>query len=595
MKLNLKQMTETKKRKITKASLQNLWKLYHYILPYRFEFIIGIILLMLSSLPSLAFPYLVGKLFDAGDKGLYDQITFYVLILAGLLIFQALFSYFRVVLFVNVTEKSLAALRQATYNHLIKLPVKFFEKRRVGELNSRISSDISLLQETMTTTLAELIRQLIIIFGGIVVLGFISVNLTLFMLAIIPGMMLLAVYFGRFIRKFSKKTQQEVADSNTIVEETLQGIKSVKAYTNEFFEMLRYKKRTNEIAKIAMKAGKYRGAFSAFIILGLFGAIVAVVWRGSVLLAHGEFDPGDLFSFVLYSGFIGGTIGGLANVIASIQKFIGATEDLFEIFDEEEEAITSNEKWPQKDLAGRISFENVSFAYPSRPDEHVLHKISLEISENQLIALVGPSGAGKSTFATLLLQFHLPDHGNILFDGKLSINYPLSFIRSQIALVPQDIFLFGGSIRENIAYGKPDASEEEIVAAAEKANAMEFINRFPEKLDTIVGERGTQLSGGQRQRVAIARAVLKNPKILILDEATSSLDSESERLVQDALEKLMKGRTSIVIAHRLSTIRNADQILVLDKGHIVEKGTHEELLQLENGIYKGLSELQYTA
>lgn len=586
-------MTETKKRKITKDSLKNLWKLYSYILPYRVEFILGIILLMFSSLPSLAFPYLIGQLFDAGDKALFDEITVYALVLVGLLGFQALFSYFRVVLFVNVTEKSLAALRQATYNHLIKLPLKFFEKHRVGELNSRISSDISLLQETMTTTLAELIRQLIIIVGGIVVLAFISAKLTVFMLAIIPGMMLLAVYFGRFIRKFSKKTQQEVANSNTIVEETLQGIKSVKAYTNEFFEMLRYKERTNEIAKVAMKAGKYRGAFSAFIILGLFGAIVAVVWRGAVLLAHGEFDPGDLFSFVLYSGFIGGTIGGLANVIASIQKFIGATEDLFEIFEEEEEDINSEETWPKDEFSGQITFKEVSFAYPSRPDEHVLHDVSIEIPKNQLIALVGPSGAGKSTFATLLLQLHLPDMGKILFDKKESTTYPLSFVRSQIALVPQDIFLFGGSIRENIAYGKPGASEREIFEAAEKANAMEFIDRFPEKLDTIVGERGTQLSGGQRQRVAIARAVLKDPKILILDEATSSLDSESERLVQDALEKLMKGRTSIVIAHRLSTIRKANQIVVLDKGYVVEKGTHEELVQIENGIYRNLSELQY--
>lgn len=586
-------MTEIKKRKITKDSFKNLWKLYRYILPYRFEFIVGIVLLMASSLPSLAFPYLLGKLFGAGQKALYDEITFYVLILGGLLVFQALFSYFRVVLFVNVTEKTLAALRQATYNHLIKLPIKFFERRRVGELNSRISSDISLLQETMTTTMAEFIRQIIIIVGGIAFLAFTSIKLTLFMLAVIPGVMLLAVYFGRFIRKYSKKTQQEIADSNTIVEETLQGIKSVKAYTNEFFEMLRYKKRTTEIAKVAMKSGKYRGAFSAFIILGLFGAIVAVVWRGAVLLAHGEFDSGDLFSFVLYTGFIGGTIGGLANVIASIQRFIGATEDLFEIFDEEQEEITPPENWPQKELSGHITFQDVSFAYPTRPNEHVLHNISVEIPRNQLIALVGPSGAGKSTFATLLLQLHQQNDGKILFDDTESKLLPLSFIRSQIALVPQDIFLFGGSIRENIAYGKTDASEKEIIEAAEKANAMEFIDRFPEKLETIVGERGTQLSGGQRQRIAIARAVLKNPRILILDEATSSLDSESERLVQDALEKLMKGRTSIVIAHRLSTIRKADQILVLDKGRIAEKGTHEQLMLVDEGIYRNLSELQY--
>jgi len=587
-------MTETKKRKLTKTSLKNLFKLYRYVKPFKWEFGLGMLLLFASSLPSVAFPYLMGKLFGAGENKLFEEITFYALVLVVMLFSQAIFSYFRVVLFVNVTEKTLASLRQATYNHLIKLPVKFFEKRRVGELNSRISSDVTLLQETLTTTLAEFIRQIIIIVGGIAFLAYTSVKLTLFMLAILPGMMLLVVFFGRYIRKFSKQIQSEVADSNTIVEETLQGIQSVKTYTNEFFEMFRYKKRTNEIAKVAMKAGRYRGAFSAFVILGLFGAIVAVVWRGAILLAQGDFNSGDLFSFVLYSGFIGGTIGGLANVIARIQKFVGATEDLFEIFDEKEEPITSSKKWPQKELSGQISFDNLSFAYPSRPNEDVLNSISIDISKNQMIALVGPSGAGKSTFASLLLQLHKPEDGKILFDGENSLNFPISWLRSQIALVPQDIFLFGGSIRENIAYGKPDASEDEIIEAAEKANAMEFIERFPERLETIVGERGTQLSGGQRQRIAIARAVLKNPKILILDEATSSLDSESERLVQDALEKLMKGRTSIVIAHRLSTVRKADQILVLDKGYLVEKGTHDELLELEDGIYKNLSELQYT-
>ncbi len=586
-------MTEKKKRKLTRSSLPNLLKLYKYIKPYKWEFIIGMLFLFASSAPSLLFPHLMGKLFGAGQKGQFDKINYFVLVLGGLLIGQAILSYFRVVLFVNVTEKSLASLRQATYNHLIKLPVKFFEKRRVGELNSRISSDVTLLQETLTTTLAEFIRQIIIIVGGIAFLAYTSVSLTLFMLAIIPPMMLLVFFFGRYIRKFSKQIQTEIADSNTIVEETLQGIQSVKTYTNEFFEMFRYKKRTNEIAKVAMKAGKYRGAFSAFIILGLFGAIVAVVWRGSTLLAQGDFDSGDLFSFVLYTGFIGGTIGGLANVIARIQKFVGATEDLFEIFEEKEEPITSNEKWPQKELSGQITFDNLSFAYPSRPNEDVLNNISINITKNQMVALVGPSGAGKSTFATLLLQLHKPEEGKILFDGENSLDFPISWLRSQIALVPQDIFLFGGSIRENIAYGKPNASDKEIIDAAEKANAMEFIDRFPEKLETIVGERGTQLSGGQRQRIAIARAVLKNPKILILDEATSSLDSESERLVQDALEKLMKGRTSIVIAHRLSTVRKADQILVLDKGYLVEKGTHDELLQLKDGVYKNLSELQY--
>jgi ABC-type multidrug transport system fused ATPase/permease subunit len=320
-----------------------------------------------------------------------------------------------------------------------------------------------------------------------------------------------------------------------------------------------------------------------------------VIWKGSGLLAEGRLDSGELFSFVLYSGFIGGNIGGLAGVITRIQRFIGATEDLFEIFEVGEEEITKvNVLEPEEELSGKINLINLSFSYPSRPNDPVLQGIDVQISENQLIALVGPSGAGKSTLTALLMRLHDPTEGEIWFDGKRSQDYPLSVLRKQIALVPQDIFLFGGTIRENIGYGRPGASEQEIFDAAAKANAMEFIDRFPDKLGTLVGERGTQLSGGQRQRVAIARALLKDPRILILDEATSSLDSESERLVQDALEKLMQGRTSIVIAHRLSTIRMADQILVLEQGRLVEKGTHKELLQLPSGLYRNLSELQFS-
>jgi len=442
--------------------------------------------------------------------------------------------------------------------------------------------------------LAEFIRQIIIIIGGIALLAITSLKLTLFMLAVLPGIMILARFFGRFIRKFSKQVQAQVAESNTIVEETLQGIQSVKSYTNEYFEIARYRKKTDEIAAVGIVSGRYKGAFSAFIVFGLFGALVAVIWQGSSLLAKGELVAGDLFSFVIYSAFVGGTIGGLATVYTSIQKFIGATEDLFAIFNEPEEDIQMVTSLAETDkLHGAINFQGLSFAYPSRPDENVLKNIDLSISANQLVALVGASGAGKSTIASLLLRLHDPISGAILYDGKDSRDYLLSALRSQIALVPQDIFLFGGTIRENIAYGKPGATDDEITEAAQKANALEFINRFPEGLNTLVGERGTQLSGGQRQRIAIARAVLKNPKILILDEATSSLDSESERLVQDALEKLMKGRTSVVIAHRLSTVRKADQILVLDHGKLVEKGTHVELIQVPNGIYRNLSELQF--
>lgn len=586
---------EVPKKKITIAGLRNAFRLYSYIRPYRVIYIVGLIFLFGSSVTNLVFPKLLGDLVSAGNEGrLSEELNRIALLLAGLLILQAVFSYFRTILFVKVTERSLADLRQDTYNHLIRLPVKFFDQRRVGELNSRISSDISLLQETMTSTLAEFVRQVIIIVGGIALLVYTSFELTIFMLAILPGVVLLAVFFGRFIRNFSRKAQKEVANSNTIVEETLQGIQSVKTYTNEFYEIGRYKKRTLEIASIGIKGGRYRAAFSSFLILGLFGALIAVIWRGTLLMAAGEIDAGELFSFVLYSGFIGGTIGGMASVFTTIQRFLGATEDLFEIFNEKIEKLEEQtSQSPIHRLHGKITFDRVSFHYPNRPDERVLNDISLQIKANQLVALVGASGAGKTTITSLLLRLHDPTRGHILFDETDSMNIPLTELRSQIALVPQDIFLFGGTIRENIRYGNPEAGEEQVMEAARQANAWEFIQRFPDQLDTVVGERGTQLSGGQRQRVAIARALLKDPRILILDEATSSLDSESERLVQEGLSNLLAGRTSIVIAHRLSTVMNADQIFVLDRGEMVESGTHNELLQIPNGKYRSLSELQF--
>lgn len=581
--------------RLKKGSLKKALRLYKYIKPYRGEFALGLVFLILSSAANLAFPKYLGELVDAANSDdIVANIRQISLILIAILVAQAVVSFFRVVLFVNVTEKTLASLRQATYQHLIKLPMSFFNTKRVGELNSRISADISLLQETFTTTLAEFIRQLIIIVGGVAILLYTSPQLTLFMLAVVPVVVLIAVFFGRFIRKFAKDVQSEVASSNTIVEETLQGIFNVKAFANEYLEIGRYRNKTNEVAKIGMKGGKYRGAFSSFIILGLFGAIVAVIWRGVSLIAAGDIAVGELFSFVIYSGFIGGSIGGFANVYASIQKAIGATEELMEVLEEPEEDL--NQEASQSQLGGfkgEVELKNIDFHYPSRPDVQVINNLSFAAKPGEQIALVGPSGAGKSTLVSLLLQFYLPVKGEVLFDKQSATAYQLSALRNQMAVVPQDVFLFGGTIKENIAYGKPHASDQEIEAAAKKANAWEFIERFPEKMETVVGERGVQLSGGQRQRVAIARAVLKDPKILILDEATSALDSESERLVQDALDKLMKGRTSIVIAHRLSTIRQADKIVVMENGSVVEMGTHQELIQNEEGLYRSLSSLQF--
>lgn len=586
-----KEEDNSPKKKLNKATLKKSLRLFKYIKPFRLTFAIGLIFLFLSSLTSMIFPFLTGKLVDAANTEFLDKINQIALLLLGLFFLNALFSYFRIYTFAIVTQKTLASLRQATYDHLIRLKMTFFSERRVGELNSRISSDISLLQETLTTTIAEFIRQILIIIIGITLLTYISINLTLLMLALVPIVIVIAVIFGKKIKGFSKAAQEEVAASNVIVEETLQGIATVKAYVNESFEYLRYKEKTDNIITISLKGAQWRGAFASFIIFCLFGSIIAVIWYGVILVQDGQMSIGDLFTFILYSVFVGASLGGIADLYSNLQKAIGATENLLEILDEpqeEEENYTDNTQV----IHGEISFQNVSFFYPSRPDVQVLQNLNFEIKSGQQVALVGPSGAGKSTITSLIFKFFKTQSGRILIDGKPINEYSIKNLRSAMAIVPQDVVLFGGTIYDNILYGNPKAKREEVIAAAKKANAYIFIQKFPEGFDTLVGERGIQLSGGQRQRVAIARAILKNPKILILDEATSSLDSQSELLVQNALEKLMKDRTSLVIAHRLSTIQNADKILVLQNGQLIESGSHEELLQKENGLYKDLKGLQ---
>lgn len=577
------------------SGLKEMMKLYRFLKPYRWMFALGLLFLLLSTSASLMFPKLLGDMVDLANTGkLSAEITRKGLFLLAILVAQALFAYSRTRLFVVVTERTLASIRQHLYNHLIKLPMSFFSSRRVGELNSRISSDVSLLQDTLTYTLADLISQIIVIIGGVTLMMISSFRLTLFTLAIIPAIALLAFYSGRAIRRYSKKAQAFVAESNTIVEETLQGIQNVKAFTNESFERSRYREKTEEVAKAGIKGGKYQAAIS-FIVLGFFVSLAAVIWRGAIMISNGQMAAGQLLSFVIYSGFIGGNIAGMAGVYTRLQKTLGASENLLLLLEEPAEKIDDTYiASPEHALHGQITFDGVSFRYPSRQEVVVLRDVSFTIEPGQQIAIVGPSGAGKSTVASLLLKLYDPTGGVIRFDGRDSMIFPLTALRAQMAVVMQDVFLFGGTIRENIAYGKPGATDTEITDAAIQANALEFIQSFPDKMETVVGERGVQLSGGQRQRIAIARAVLKNPRILILDEATSSLDSESERLVQGALEKLMRGRTSLVIAHRLSTVRKADQIIVLNDGLIVEQGTHAELLTNGNGLYKTLTELQFS-
>ncbi|MHC0445149.1 ABC transporter ATP-binding protein [Flavobacterium sp. 3-218] len=590
------QENDLPKAKLNSNSLQKALRIFKYAKNHKWKFFLGLIFLFLTSATALAFPKLMGMLVDCVTNKDLSRANEIAMGLMAILVLQAVFSFFRISLFVNFTENSLSNIRFALYENLIKLPMSFYSQKRVGELNSRISADISQLQDTFSTTIAEFLRQFILIIGGFVILGSISPKLTLMMLAIVPLVAVAAVIFGRFIRKYGKKTQDKVAESQVIVEETLQGISNVKAFANEWYEIQRYKNKIREIVKIAIKGGQYRGYFASFIILCLFGCVVAVVWYGITLTIKGEVEGvGDLISFVLYTTFIGASFGGIAEMYAQIQKAVGATERVFELLEETPEEINAKPRLTAVEkIKGNVTFKNVAFSYPSRKEIQVLKDVNFNAEFGQKIAIVGPSGAGKSTISSLLLRFYDITSGEIIVDGKKIQDYDLEDLRGNMSIVPQDVILFGGTIRENIAYGNPNATEEEIIAAAKQANAFNFVDGFPEKFETLVGERGVKLSGGQRQRIAIARALLKNPSILILDEATSSLDSESEKLVQEALEVLMEGRTSIIIAHRLSTIRNADKILVLDNGKISEEGTHQELINLENGIYKNLSNLQFS-
>ncbi len=583
------------KVKITANSLNKAKIIFKYAGKNRWKFYVGLVFLLLTSVTALAFPKFMGMLVDCVNKkdgALANQIA---LGLGLVLLLQSVFSFFRLSLFVNFTENTLANVRLALYTNLVKLPMSFFAKKRVGELNSRISNDIGQIQDTLTTTIAEFLRQFILIIGSFIMLASINIKLTIMMISVVPLVGVAAVIFGRFIRKYSKKVQDQVAESQVVVEETMQGISIVKAFANEWYEIERYKDKIKEVVKIAIKGGQFRGYFASFIIICLFGTIVAVVWYGVQLSIAGEITVGELFTFILYSSYVGASSGGIAELYAQMQKAIGATERVFELLEEVPEQIKSTENAVSiEKIKGNVTFKNVAFHYPSRKEISVLKNVSFTAEFGQKIAIVGPSGAGKSTIASLLLRFYTINEGEILIDDKNVYDYDLENLRGNMSIVPQDVILFGGTIRENIAYGKPNATEEEILTAAKQANAYNFIESFPEKFETIVGERGIKLSGGQRQRIAIARALLKNPSILILDEATSSLDSESEKLVQEALEILMEGRTSIIIAHRLSTIRSADQILVLDNGVITEQGTHTELIALENGIYKNLSNLQFS-
>ncbi|MCJ8288550.1 MAG: ABC transporter ATP-binding protein [Crocinitomicaceae bacterium] len=587
----------------SKESIQKAKGIFKYMRPYRGLFMVGWIFLILSASAGMVFPFLMGQLLGSGasstpsmadNVGAIDLNNVNTVVLALFILFaaQSIFSFFRVVIFTNVTENTLRDVRKDAFSRLVHMPMDFFNQNKVGELTSRVSADITQVQDTLRTTIAEFFRQIFTIVIGIIVLAVISWKLALIMLASVPVVAIVAVIFGRFIRKLSKEAQTETANSNSILEESLMGISNVKAFTNESLLVRRFTKTIDNIRRLNVKSGLWRGAFISFIIFCVFGAIVLVIWQG-ILMTQGP-DPAlnskDFFSFIMYTIFMGASISAIPDMYASIQKTIGATENLMSIIhqDSEQELLTGELK---PVISGRISFNNVQFSYPQRNDIEVLRGIDLHVEQNQTIALVGSSGAGKSTIASLLLNYYPITGGSIQFDDTKIEGIDVKHLREHIAIVPQEVLLFAGSIRENILFGRENATDEEIIDAAKQANAWEFIETFPEGLETAVGDRGIQLSGGQKQRIAIARAILKNPTILILDEATSALDSESEKLVQDALQKLMQGRTSIVIAHRLSTIRSADCIYVIEEGQIAESGRHDELIS-QQGVYSKLVQFQ---
>lgn len=590
---------EEQKPRLSKEGLAAAIKIFEYVKPYRSHFIIGLILLFLSSTVFMVFPFIVGVMLDVaqGKASIaHLDLPSIAFLLLAVLAFQGVVSYFRVILFARVSEGVSADIRKDLYQKLISLPVVFFEKSRVGELVSRLTNDVEKLYNTFYFVLAEFIRQIILLVGGVLFLAWQTPKLTGVMLAIFPLIVVGAMLFGRKIRKLSRMRQDKLGDTNTILDETLQSIYAVKSFANERFEVNRYRTSNDAVRGVSMQFASGRALFSVFIITVLFGALFFVIWSGMRMVESGEITAGQLISFVTFTAVIGGAIAGLGNFYSELVGAMGATERVQEILTAESETEARRQtNVPAGPLKGTIELDAVEFAYPTRSDVPVLRGLSLSIQPGQKVALVGQSGAGKSTVMQLMLQFHQPLSGVIKIDGKDIQEYELESYRRNFALVPQEVILFGGTIRENVLYGKPEATEAELVEALEKANAWDFVQAFPDGLETVVGERGIKLSGGQRQRIAIARAILRDPAILLLDEATSSLDAESERLVQEALNRLMENRTSIIIAHRLSTIREVDRIFVLEGGKIVEMGTHAELSALENGTYRSLAKLQFTA
>lgn len=564
-----------------------------FVKPYQRPFMVGIVAVFVSSALTLVLPQFVRVFFDTFfASGTITQLDWIAVLLVGLFGTQAIFNYLRTYNLALVGEGVVADIRKALYTHLIYLPVRFFERRKTGEITSRLTSDVAVVQGAVSQALAQIVHQGVMLLGSVVLLFVTNLQLTLIMLAVVPVVVLGAAFFGRKLREISTLFQDRVADANASAEEAIAGVRVVQSFTAETVEAQRYGSLVQESYRVALMRAQFRALFISGIILAMFTAISIVLWYGGRLVFTDALTAGELIAFLFYTIIVAGAVGAMTGLYSQFQEAMGSTKRIFELLDEQSDLPERETPIVLEHVQGRVSLERVSFRYGDRGDAYVLEDVSLQANPGEIVALVGPSGAGKSTLVTLIPRFYDPSAGRVLIDGVDVRDLDSRALRRHIGIVPQETQLFSGTILENIRYGRPEASDADVIEAAKAANAHLFVSEFPQGYDTIVGERGVKLSGGQRQRIAIARALLKDPRILILDEATSSLDSESEALVQEALETLMQGRTTFVIAHRLSTVRNANRIVVLDGGRIVQQGDHEALLA-QGGLYRTLHDRQF--